>query len=318
VNESYREVGEKKRRLLAAGRLIATLALIIGVVAVVGKRSIGTKLLHLDLRFIVGFLLLSLPLYLLQTWRWCFTAARIGAPIRFRRAYFEYYLSTLLNQVLPFGVAGDVLRAARQVGFRRSGDGPNRQNRLWGPAARAVVLERFSGFMGLSFFVAVSLLIWFLRHHALVELGALGMLLVLVWLVLVFVWRASERPWLLGFIADGKKALLEHGALAIQLVLSTAIVAILIAMFACAARATGFSIGAMTLLQVVPLVFASTTLPWAFAGWGAREASTAALYALAGLDSSAGVAVSIAFGVLSLVAALPGVVVLALPECFER
>lgn len=306
---------DRTRRLIAAGRLLVTFSLLVGVVALVGGRAVGAKLLHLDVRFIAGFLLLSLPLYLLQAWRWRFTAGRIGAPIRFRRAYLDYYLSTLLNQLLPLGVAGDMVRAARHRGRlkrRFEGAAPS-----WGPAARAVVLERFSGVMGLALFVMASVLVWLLRRRDFLELGGLGALLVAVAAVLLVLWRASERSWLFGFAVDGRKALLEQGAWGVQLAVSTLIVAILLAMFACAARAAGFTLDLLTVLQVVPLVLASTALPWAFAGWGVREASTAALYSLLGLETSAGVAVSIAFGVLSLLAALPGILVLAMPEGAE-
>ena len=86
------------------------------------------------------------------------------------------------------------------------------------------------------------------------------------------------------------------------------------AVFSCAGRATGVPLDLVTAVQVVPLVLAATTVPWAFAGWGVREASTAALYSLLGLDAATGVAVSVTFGLLSLVAAAPGVVVLALPR----
>ena len=68
------------------------------------------------------------------------------------------------------------------------------------------------------------------------------------------------------------------------------------------------------IVQVVPLVLFAMTVPWAFAGWGAREVSTAALFSLMGVDAAAGVAVSITFGLLSLAAAAPGVVVLCLPR----
>ena len=65
----------------------------------------------------------------------------------------DYYLSTLLNQLLPLGVAGDVVRALRHR--RRLGA----QGTL-GPPARAVVLERLSGVCGLALFVVASARSW--------------------------------------------------------------------------------------------------------------------------------------------------------------
>jgi hypothetical protein len=115
-------------------------------------------------------------------------------------------------------------------------------------------------------------------------------------------------------LRDGRAALLERGAPWIQAAFSTAAVAVLLLQFTCAGRAAGASLDPFTAMQVVPLVLAATTFPWAFGGWGAREAACAALYRLLGLDAATGVAVSVTFGILSLAAAAPGLVVLAVPE----
>jgi uncharacterized membrane protein YbhN (UPF0104 family) len=282
------------------------LASALGILWLVDLRAVGHKLEHFRVSFIVAFLLLSLPLYLLYAWRWHFTAARIGAPLRFRRAYLDYYLSTLLNQVLPVGVAGDVVRAARHRG-RLGG-------KEWGPAARAVILERFSGVAALAVFVVASAGLWLLRgRDSFVIVGA-GALAVMLCAGLVLSLRTARWRWLERVASDGRVALVERGALGFQLAVSIASVAILLLMFACAGRAVGVDLRPTMVFQVVPLVLAATAFPWAFAGWGAREASAAALFSLVGIDAAAGVAVSIAFGILSLVAAAPGLIVLCLPR----
>jgi uncharacterized membrane protein YbhN (UPF0104 family) len=277
------------RRFALLARLVPTVALVILLVRFVDARAVGARLVHLDARWIAAYLALSLPLYLLYAWRWHFTAARVGAPVAFSRAYRDYYLSTLLNQVLPLGVAGDVVRAARNGG-------------------RAVVLERLSGFVALALFVVASALVWLARGRDSFLLPGAGVMLLAVGAVLLFVRLASRD----------RVALLARGALGFQLAVSLISVAILLAMFACAGRAAGASLDLVTVVQVVPLVLACTTVPWAFAGWGVREVSMGALYHLLGLDAALGVAVSITFGVLSLVAAAPGLVVLALPERSQR
>jgi len=298
-------VDERKRRRFAVARLVATLALVGVVVWRVDARAVLARLGSLDARWILAFVALSLPLYLLCAWRWCFTAARVGAPLRFRRAWLDYYVSTLLNQVLPLGMAGDVVRAARHKS--RLGD------EAWGPAARAVLLERFSGVVALLLFAVASTLVWLWRGRGAFA-GATTIVLGGVVLGALVLARVARRPALARLLGDGRAALLEHGALGFQLSVSLASVAILLAMFTCAGRAAAVPLDLPTALQVVPLVLLSTTVPWAFAGWGVRELSTAALYRLMGLDAAAGVAVSIAFGLLSLLAAAPGLLVLAIPE----
>jgi glycosyltransferase 2 family protein len=303
---------------MALVRLLVTLAVLALVLRLVDVRAVGARLRHLDVRWSLVFIALSLPLYLLSAWRWCFTAARLGAPLRFRRAWLEYYVSTLLNQVLPFGVAGDVVRAARHRGRLTSDDAAldDAVGSARGSAVRAVILERLSGFVALGLFVVASGLLWVARGRDRVVLLGVAVVVTLVLLaffILAGGARAREGSWLAALASDGRRALFGRGAIAFQLAISTLSVALLIAMFSCAGRATGVSLDPILALQIVPLVLACTTVPWAFAGWGVREAAMAALYQVAGLDAAAGVAVSIAFGLLILLAATPGLVVLALP-----
>lgn len=292
---------DRARRGLAIVRWLATPIFVLLIVWKVDVRSVGARLTSLDARFVASYLALSVPLYLLYAWRWHFTAARLGARLPFRRAYVDYYLSTLLNQVLPVGIAGDVVRAARHRA---------RLGESWGPPARAVVLERFSGLAALALFVLASALAWLARG----ERAFVGVIAGALVVPLAAALLLSPRTPLARFAADARAALLDRGALAFQLAVSIATVALLLVMFACAARAAGIALDLSAVVQVVPLVLAVTTIPWAFAGWGAREASAAALFGLIGKSAADGVTVSVTFGVLSLAAAAPGVIALCLPR----
>ncbi|MBS2018714.1 MAG: flippase-like domain-containing protein [Deltaproteobacteria bacterium] len=275
----------------------------------VDVRAIGQRLAHLDVRFVVLFLALSVPFYLLCAWRWHFTAARLGAALPFQRALREYYLSTLLNQLMPVGVAGDVIRAARH---RQSLAG-TREGTPWGPAATAVVVERFSGVLALGVFVIASGALWFAHEQRRSLLLGAGPLVGLGTLALLF-WRAAQRSARLAKVtADVRAALVDGVALRFQLAVSLGAVLMLLGMFFAAAHAAGIAMSLAAVVQVVPLVLAATTFPWAFAGLGPREAITGALFALMGLTATDGVAVSITFGALSLVASAPGAIVLLLP-----
>ena len=71
------------------------------------------RLADLDPAWLVLALLISLPVYLCIAARWFLIARGLGAPLRYRRAVADYYLSTFLNQVMPLGVAGDAVRAVK-------------------------------------------------------------------------------------------------------------------------------------------------------------------------------------------------------------
>jgi len=68
------------------------------------------------------------------------------------------------------------------------------------------------------------------------------------------------------------------------------------------------------LSELVPLaliVLAGAALP-NIGGWGPREGVTAWAFSAAGIGAAAGVATAVAYGVMVLVAALPGAAVLAI------
>lgn len=286
----------RDRRALDVLRGLATLVFVGFLVWRIDVRSVGAKIANLDARFVALHLALSVPLYLLCAWRWHFTAERLGAGQPFRRAYSDYYLSTLLNQVLPLGVAGDIVRAGRSA-----------RGREWKPAALAVILERFSGAVALALFVIASAIVWFFRSGALVPIAIIAGLCVAGALFLMVLRIGS-------LAGQARVALVDRGAFPFQLGVSIVVVVLLLAMFACAGRAAGISLAPASIVQIVPLVLAAMTIPWAFAGWGAREACTAFLFGLMGKSPEDGVAMSVAFGILNLVAAAPGLVVLCLPR----
>jgi hypothetical protein len=65
----------------------------------------------------------------------------------------------------------------------------------------------------------------------------------------------------------------------------------------------------LTLLPLALLVLLAGALP-NVGGWGPREGVAGWAFAAAGLGAPAGIATSVAFGVMALVASLPGAVVL--------
>jgi uncharacterized membrane protein YbhN (UPF0104 family) len=309
---SSRRVPEGSRLATLLLRWVVAPTLAAALLWRVDLRAILGRLSHLDARFVALFLALSVPYYLLCAWRWSFTAARLGARLPFWRAFSDYYVATLLNQVLPVGIAGDVVRAARH----RRALGDTREP--WRGAAFAVVLERFSGVVALALFVVASGATWWASGHvAPLRIGGaavLGLAVVAALGLLAARLARANVP----IASSARAALLAGGALRFHLAVSLVAVATLVAMFACAGYAAGIPMTVASTLQVVPLVLAATTLPWAFAGLGPREAVTAGLFALVGLTAEDGVTVSITFGLLGLVAAAPGAIVLVVPRRAAR
>ncbi len=231
--------------------------------------------------------------------RWSFTARRMGLALPFSRALPEVYLASFLNCVLPSGIAGDVLRAARQE------TPPAQRTR----AFLGVALERLSGQVVLWVGLALSLLGWPQLGGALRWLGP-GLLL----LALVLAWLragqlralAAEEGATGGLVSAIWRALVADGALAVHVSTSLLVIGACALGFACTARGLSLPLSWSELARIVPPLLAVSALPISIGGFGLREAASAALYAESGLDAPSGIAVASLYGFLNLLGSAPG------------
>lgn len=304
---SWGPVAHAKRWLKWA----VSLALLALTLAFIDVDTAWQRLAHARVDYIALALLLSLPLLATMAARWHFTTARLGVPIGFATAYREYYVSTLLNQVLPGGVAGDFARVARHRGADKAA------------LARSVILERGVGQVVLWLVVVVSTAVWGFGTPLFTTGLATGLALVGVVAALALVYVVGNTPRIARtpagalirrMFADARTATLSRGALVIQLGLSLLALALLIVMFHACALAVGAHLTLIDSLCIVPCVLAATTIPLTVGGWGVREMTAAGLFTLIGLAGHEGAAAGAMFGAVSLLAALPGVVLLCLPQ----
>lgn len=82
------------------------------------------------------------------------------------------------------------------------------------------------------------------------------------------------------------------------------------AMFVIAARVSGVSAPLDRLLPLTLVVIVGSGLPVNVAGWGPREGAAAWAFGAAGLGAAQGVTTAVIYGVMGLVATLPGAIVL--------
>ncbi|WP_223830374.1 lysylphosphatidylglycerol synthase transmembrane domain-containing protein [Nocardiopsis quinghaiensis] len=238
--------------------------------------------------------------------RWRTVARGVGLRLPLRHAVADYYLAVFLNAVLPAGVLGDVHRALSHG--RYSGD--------MGRGVRAVVLERMAGQAVLA---ATGAALLFVLPAALLgpglrALGATAGVLAAVVLVLAVglrVGRARRPRWWRALRAakdDARAGLFARGPRVV--VLSVAALAGYVSLFLVASRLAGVTAPVLQLVPLLVLALLAMSLPVNVGGWGPREAVTALAFGAAGLGSREGLTVSVVYGLLALVAALPGAVVL--------
>lgn len=255
---------------------------------------------------------------LLSALRWRLTARQLGIDFNRRTAVHEYYLSQLVNQLLPGGVLGDAGRAFRaraQAGLLASG--------------QAVVFERLAGQLGLlGVFVAGAVGAWVVPGGFWVPEAVLYVAasLVLGCAVTFALCQASgqrqsrllhcvpvkARHGIKNFIAAFAHSLAARDVRISQVLLSVGTALCNITAFACCVGAVGANLSIPAALVLVPIILLTMLLPLTPGGWGFREGAAAALLPLAGVTSTEALAASVAFGLVLLVATLPGLVVLAL------
>jgi uncharacterized membrane protein YbhN (UPF0104 family) len=309
------------RVLLGVGILVA-LAVRLGTGAVVGGlRAIGP-----------GSVLAALGIGLLTTvfsaWRWCLVARGLGLRLPLATAVADCYRALLLNSVLPAGVLGDVHRAVSHG--RQAGD--------VGRGVRAVVLERLAGqvvlmVVGVGVLAAHPTLLAAAVHGLTsgrgITNGTLAVLAVVLATVLAGVvalgaaavrgGRASRlRDAVRAGLADVRAGVLSLGTWPAVVLLSAAALAGYLALFVVAARAAGSQATLGELLPLLVLALFAMGLPLNVGGWGPREAVSTAAFGAVGFGATQGLSTAVVYGVLSLIACLPGVGVLLLRRPISR
>jgi uncharacterized membrane protein YbhN (UPF0104 family) len=236
-------------------------------------------------------------------WRWRLVAGGFGVEMPLRTAVAAYYRSQFLNATLPGGVVGDVHRAVRHG--REVGD--------LGRSLRAVAWERASG-LAVQMVLTVGVLFllpWPAGSRHLVAWPVA----VVAGVALVAVPLRLNPRRLPARIARAVTTDLRDAVLAPRawpgIALASA-VAVLghAAVFLVAVRATGTDVSLGRLLPLALVVLMASAVPTNIAGWGPREGAAAWAFGSVGLSAAEGVTVAVVYGVLALVATLPGAVVL--------
>ena len=230
-----------------------------------------------------------------------------------------------LDQPAVIGIGGDQLdhrlRLVRRIG-RPPAEPHHVDAVIHGPGGdigrgvRAVVLERAAGQIALTVFGAGALLILpspvrdQVRSFApLAVAGLAGACAVVVAI------RMNRAPGKRGgalraTLAEGRRALLSRRNGPGVALSSAVILAGHVVMFVVAARVAGSAASVAALTPIAVLALVAMGLPLNVGGWGPREGVTAWAFAAAGLGADRGLATAVVYGVLSFVAALPGLVVL--------
>jgi uncharacterized membrane protein YbhN (UPF0104 family) len=248
---------------------------------------------------------IAVPTTVCCAWRWSLVARGLGIGVPLRTAVAAYYRSQFLNTTLPGGVLGDVHRAVRHG--LDVGD-PGR-------GLRAVAWERCAGQV-VQVVLALTVLL-LLPSPVRSSMPVAATAVVAGALAAVVLSRALPHggPSLWSRAVRTAAADLRGGLLARRawpgIVLASAVAVGGHALtFLVAARTAGSTASPTLLLPLAMLVLLAMGMPTNIAGWGPREGVAAWAFGLAGMSAAQGVATAVVYGVMVLVASLPGAGVL--------
>ncbi|HJQ03692.1 MAG TPA: lysylphosphatidylglycerol synthase transmembrane domain-containing protein [Jatrophihabitans sp.] len=237
-------------------------------------------------------------------WRWRVIASGLGVELSLPAAIAAYYRSQFLNTVLPGGVLGDVHRGVDHG--LATGD--------LGRGLRAVAWDRIAGQV-IQLIVAVAgiaVLPSPLRSVLPIVVGCAGIAAVLLAAAVRFAPRTgisrTAHAWRVA-ASDVRHGLLARRAW--PAITAASLVAVVghVSVFVIAAHTVGLDVSLRVLLPLALLALVAAALPINIGGWGPREGVAAWAFAGAGLGADRGVATATAFGVLMLIATLPGALV---------
>lgn len=246
-----------------------------------------------------GALLVALVVTAATTWccarRWSLLAGRLDVPVTVAAAYGACHRAQFLNAVLPGGVAGDVHR-----GYRHG-----RDTGALGRGLRSVVWDRTAGQV-----VQVALALVALAWLTAPVQRATQWALLLTAAVAVVVHLATPRRLTRALWAELRAVPGAAGVWPQVVGLSALAAGGHVVVYVVAARTAGVDAPLTRLVPLALVVLVAAAIPLSLAGWGPREGAAVWVFAAAGLGGSTGLEVTVVYGVMALIATLPGALVL--------
>lgn len=275
-------------------------------------RTIDVQELLATYRDIVPrLLMLGIVFQLLSTtlaaYRWYLVMRPLGYEQEFGFYLKSYFKGSFFNQSLPTSIGGDAIRVldVARLGERKR------------DAFVGVFIDRVLGLVGLLLLNLVVSLFnpsllpqgLFLTIILLISLGLVGFIalyllrhwqLLTRWRLTRFFYKISQH---LSLVLSTPKESLR------QLFLSVAIHFLSMMAIFLIGRSVELNYNLITYLVVVPPAILLTLVPVSLAGWGIREGALIGLFALVGAEKVTVLSMSILYGIVLIVASLPGLLV---------
>lgn len=273
-------------------------------------KEIASIFKNINYSLIICSLLVFLVAQVFSSLRFVYVARTLGGVIDLSSSLQAHFVGLWFNQVLPTSLGGDLVKVAilrRYLGLSI--------------AVRSAILDRLSGLMFLLLATAIALPIYaniFASHMNLVKMiafiavgGGLFIILgawtanrgfnhlianhVILKLIQIFfdIWKFKkgiplwEQAW--------TSAIVHFSGIITYVFIGLAF---------------GVEVNLITFFLVIPVIFLITLIPVSYAGWGIREVGSIWIFNMVGIEREFSLAMSVSFGLLLVVAGIPGLFIL--------
>ena len=283
-----------------ATRFAVAAALVLIVVSLVDVRTVWLHLRAFDPGVGCAMLAVNAILVALFAARWHAVARSVGIDAPYGRFFRGTWLGAFFSQLGPALILNEITRFRLLMSYAGK----------W-PLGTSQVLDRISGQIVLAGIVLV-LTPWYVtlltRELTLRILLVTGVVAVLGTVVLALVHRFRR---FIRVRAGAVRTVLNPVLSPTHYACSLAIQVLLIVNLWLAARGLGAAGHDIELLLIAPLILASLTiLPISIADWGSREGAALLFLSATGLTPEQIVAISVIYGGVNLVSALPAALLL--------
>jgi len=270
----------------------------------IGVYDLGRVIRQVDPWYLLPALIFNLLATVTASYRWYLVmqALDFGHGPAF---YFKSYLkAAYFNQVLPTSIGGDAFRVLEAGRLGRG----NKE------AFYGVLLDRVVGLVGLLVLNLIANLAYpgllprpvFLLINVIAVFGLAGVVTFAAAGRIRRLDRYLVLKHLHEFSARIRTLYKTRSAIAFHTALAVAIHFVLVLSVYFVGRGVGLAYDLPAFLVIVPPVFMLMVIPVSLAGWGVREGGFIGLFVLIGADKTQVLSMSLIYGLLGLVAALPG------------
>ena len=267
-------------------------------------QTIDSIILSANGVYIFFAILLQLLSTSLAAFRWSLIMKTLSFDQPFSFYLASYFKGSFFNQALPGSIGGDAVR-----GLELGNLGYSKKEAFFG-----IFIDRIVGLSGLlvlnlaaNLFNGDILPAWLFHLINMICVGGISAFLVLILLrKLRFLQNHRATRLFADLSRRFRQVYANKKAILLQLGLSILIHFFSIFALYELACAIGMSLPLSLFLVAVPPVFLLTLLPISLAGWGVRESAMVGIFILVGAPKVMILSVSILYGLMLIVASLPG------------